>query len=264
MSRTTQTGYVLWEGPSLLDGRPIVAILTNVGHSSQNEKTGDLMQSWILAQGEQPTNAIKSGLDGAVCGACPLRPGRWGGNGACYVNLIRGPNFVWRRWAAKDYQPIDWNDRRLRRKGVRLGAYGDPAAVPTQVWEQLCRVVPGWVGYTHQWAACDQELQRFCMASVENQGQALVAQGLGWRTFRVRRADELLGYHEFACPASAEENKRLTCADCMACWGADNKPRANPSIIVHGPPNKRVSFNRRITFKDVAILSNPSKMVAGA
>ena len=33
---------------------------------------------------------------------------------------------------------------------VRLGTYGDPAAVPSYVWESLLSRAKGWTGYRHQ------------------------------------------------------------------------------------------------------------------
>ena len=66
-------GYVIWEGPSRLDGiQPIVAIVTM---HSVNEKTGDMPQVWFLAQSAPPTTAAARGLDVGVCGDGALDPG---------------------------------------------------------------------------------------------------------------------------------------------------------------------------------------------
>ena len=44
------TGYVIYKGPSLLDGAPIVVIAV-IG--SGNTKTGDMVQTYILRIGAQ-------------------------------------------------------------------------------------------------------------------------------------------------------------------------------------------------------------------
>ena len=45
-----KNSYVVWEGASLIDGSPIVLILTGFVSPSLNRKTGKLIQSWILQQ----------------------------------------------------------------------------------------------------------------------------------------------------------------------------------------------------------------------
>lgn len=47
---------------------------------------------------------------------------------------------------------------------VRLGTYGDPAAVPTVVWQTVLAQSAMHTGYTHQWRTCDQTLAHWCMA----------------------------------------------------------------------------------------------------
>ena len=45
-----KNSYVVWEGASLIDGSPIVLILTGFVFPSTNIKTGRMIQSWILQQ----------------------------------------------------------------------------------------------------------------------------------------------------------------------------------------------------------------------
>ncbi|BAZ37558.1 hypothetical protein NIES4101_62510 [Calothrix sp. NIES-4101] len=45
-----RNGYVVWEGASLIDGSPIVLILTGFVNPTSNRKTGRQLQSWILSQ----------------------------------------------------------------------------------------------------------------------------------------------------------------------------------------------------------------------
>ena len=66
-------GVVLYEGPSLLDGQPIVVIATGLARLSANPKTGDMVQTWVLCRDVDPFAAIHNGQDVSVCGDCPLR-----------------------------------------------------------------------------------------------------------------------------------------------------------------------------------------------
>ena len=61
-------GIVLYEGPSMLDGAPIVAIATGIKSRAGNVKTGDMVQVFILRQDMSPNEAQRKGTDGAVCG----------------------------------------------------------------------------------------------------------------------------------------------------------------------------------------------------
>ena len=45
MTRKKPTGYVIYDGPSLADGAPIIVIATI---KSGNSKTGDMLQTWII------------------------------------------------------------------------------------------------------------------------------------------------------------------------------------------------------------------------
>ena len=56
--------HVLYEGPSLLDGEPIVAILTGLRSSSGNRKTGAMLQTWILRADVSPAEPREAELLG--------------------------------------------------------------------------------------------------------------------------------------------------------------------------------------------------------
>ncbi len=246
-SRTTTSrkvqGVVLHRGPSLLDGSPIVVVAVGLDRKSKNAKTGAAVQTYILSdQGENPLQAVNSGADRSVCGDCPHR------GLTCYVNLARAPLAVYRAVQRGSY-PLFHPPAHLHLfagRFVRLGAYGDPAAVPLRVWRLICGVATHWTGYTHQWRICDQELRHYCMASVETAHQRERAVAMGWRTFRVRLAQEPLEPGEFSCPASEEEGRRLTCEQCGACDGAKASPKAaSPSIVFHAPHNAAGDWMRR-------------------
>jgi hypothetical protein len=44
-AKQTLRGVVLYEGPSELDGKPIVVVAT---FNSVNDKTGNMVQTWII------------------------------------------------------------------------------------------------------------------------------------------------------------------------------------------------------------------------
>lgn len=258
------SGFILYDGPSLIDGAPIVAIAIT---SSSNRKTGNMVQTYILRRDMSPIDASRIGADESVCGHCPQR---WHLGGACYVNLGQAPLGVWRafhrgayprakRFANAWFAPDPSGARSIANgtpcigKGrmVRLGTYGDPAAVPADVWRDLVSHAIGHTGYTHQMRnASIPEAQRvaigaLCMVSVDSAQDAQDAHAHGWRSFHVQTADAARAPWQFTCPASAEAGKRKTCADCGACngtRGADDR-RASVAIVVHGSLASR--FNRR-------------------
>ena len=49
------SGFIIYQGPSLLDGKPIVAIATT---ASRNVKTGSMVSIWIMRQDIDPVTFI--------------------------------------------------------------------------------------------------------------------------------------------------------------------------------------------------------------
>lgn len=229
----TPTGYVLWEGPSKFDGKPIVAIA--IVHS-RNSKTGDMVQTYILRSDISPLDALEDGSDVSICGDCVHRPGPDGRT--CYVNVGQSVMAVWKAYRRGRY-PYDpaAAARACAGRMIRLGAYGDPAAIPVRTWRALLRRAAGHTGYTHAWRTrAARALKGLVMASADSVAELERARAAGWRTFRVRAANEPLMPRELVCPASAENNTGRTCASCGACDGAARGPgQASVAIIVHGP-----------------------------
>lgn len=230
-------GSIIYRGPSMLDGAPIVVIALS---GSTNRKTGDVVQTYILRADMAPMAALRTGADSTICGQCPHRPAL---AGSCYVNVGQGPTSVWGKFARGGYPVATLAQARRIGSGrmVRLGTYGDPMAVPANVWQALTRDARARVGYTHQWLNADvPEAQRaavsaMTMASADTPSEAEMARSIGLRTFRVRLPDEPLQAGEFACPASEEAGKRKTCNDCGACNGSrEGETRASPAIVAHG------------------------------
>jgi hypothetical protein len=89
---------IVWEGPSQLDGAPIVAVATydtRDDHSSANTKTGAMAQIYILRSDIAPLDVLARGLDTSICGDCPHRSPASGGSGACYVQVAKAPRGIW-------------------------------------------------------------------------------------------------------------------------------------------------------------------------
>lgn len=241
---TKPNGYVIFEGKSLLDGAPIVVIATGFAGKSRNEKTGDMIQTWIIRADVSPTDAFKSGDDASICGNCPHRPAN---GGACYVTVFQAPLSVWKAYKRGIYPTASLKELAELTAGrkVRLGSYGDPAAVPVDVWKALTFSASAWTGYTHQWHDGNADaLKPYVMASADTMAEGFQARSQGWRTFRVRDLTETpLANNEFICPASAEAGYKTDCASCKACMGNSSKARANPVIIVHGAKARKFALS---------------------
>lgn len=235
-------GVILYQGPSLIDGAPIVVIANRIVLDSDNVKTGAMVQTFIIRQDMRPLDAARLGYDFSICGHCPHRPSN---DGSCYVNIGRSVETVYGAYVRGRYaRPhIDYDTSILPELFAdsifRLGSYGDPAAAPYRVWQHATARVKARNGYTHQW----REFPAFaalCMASVDSEAQAIEARGNGWRTFRVRAASApLMTGAEVVCPASEEAGKRTTCADCKACGGTSARARVSIAIVAHGATKAR-------------------------
>ena len=225
-------GAIIYEGPSLLDGSPIVMIATGLVTKSRNSKTGNMIQTWILRSDIAPKAAQDSGADESVCGGCPLRPAiKKPGDPKCYVATWQAPLVVWKAFKRGHYPVADnrtW--KTLRGRVIRIGSYGDPGAVPGRIGARLVRAAGHHTGYSHQWET--NSALTYAMASVETPLQRTIAKAKGFRTFRTRRAGDPLLAGEISCPASKEAGQRTTCENCRLC-GGDTVKAKDISIIIH-------------------------------
>ena len=241
-------GYVFYEGPSMLTGAPIVAIATM---HSDNSKTGNMIQTWILVQDRDPLAANRSGADIAICGKCPAkgkpRPvtdtSGLALERACYVDLVHGPLGIYTAWRAGRYPRVQGHAAIAaigHGRKVRLGAYGDPAAVPAYVNQSLVSECEGHTAYSHQsgWDGPTGFDASIMMVSADSLSGAQVAWSHGARTFRVI-ADprELVRGREVLCPASEEAGHRTQCIRCLLCAGAETRAKS-VAIVVHGAGRK--------------------------
>lgn len=245
-------GAIIWEGASAIDGAQIRVIATGLKTSSHNAKTGDLIQTWILRADMTPQAAVDSGADESICGGCPHRGDVVNGknvNRSCYVTIFQAPLTIHKTAESGKYPRVTLEEARALFAGrnVRLGAYGDPAAVPFDVWAAVLADSARGTGYTHQWQKCDTRFALYCMASADSVQEAESARALGYRTFRVGTAAErIVKGVEFLCPASKEAGVKTNCAACLACGGLSSPNRASVFIPAHGAAWKVKSFESRV------------------
>ena len=138
---SAERGFIMYQGPSVLDGQPIVVVATM---STSNVKTGQMIQTWILRSDINPVEASKTGDDSSICGNCVHRhhKGPTGkGGGACYVNIGQAPNAVYKGYKRGIYPVFSFDDHAqyFSHRKIRLGAYGDPAAVPFGVMRSIAK-----------------------------------------------------------------------------------------------------------------------------
>ena len=229
-----ERGYILYQGPSMLDGEPIVVIVTM---TTSNVKTGDMVQTWILRSDINPVEASKIGKDSSICGNCPQRHHT---GGACYVNIGQAPNQVYKSLKRGIYPVFDYSlhSQYIVGRKIRLGAYGDPAAIPFDIVAPFAKLGAGHTGYTHQanHKSFDDRYFTLLMASADTPKQSLALQARGAKTFRVALEDDSLFEHESECFADSEG---IQCADCLQCDGK----QGNIAIQVHGSRKNNFKSN---------------------
>ena len=238
---------IIYSGPSLIDGSPIVciAIIT-----SNNVKTGNMLQTYIIRSDMSPMEASKIGADYAICGNCIHRgtptdnpDKKQALNRSCYVTLYQGPTVVYKGFKRGLYPNASPEQIRDigRDQAVRMGSYGDPAAVPKQVWDNLLIESAGHTGYSHQskLPGVVVDYSRV-MVSVESKASAMGYHLNGKRTFRVipvatwqDKGKAALLKSEVLCPASNEAGNKVTCIDCGLCKGSSSKGKSI-AIVSHG------------------------------
>ena len=224
-NRTNTNGIILWEGESVLDRSPIVAVLTGLDKRSQNSKTGnsteDMLQIFIIRQDIDPVTAQNLGLDVATCGSCILRPYLrhlrllLGISKPCYVETSKSVNSVFQSYTRGGYlhlNDIDTEDviNQIGTRRVRIGAYGDGMAIPFDSWKLIMQRIgyPLSTGYTHQWKRKGSEVYRnMLMASCDTVADKAKAHSKGFTCFTIGDDDAI------QCPAqvSPESNSCATC-----------------------------------------------------
>lgn len=248
---------VIYRGPSLIDGAPIVAIA--IAKKSKNIKTGPMVQTYILREDIDPRDASKTGADYSICGRCKHRgiatddPAvKLAKRRTCYVTIGQGPLIVWKAHKRGRYPDAIGSDAIAAigaDRMVRLGTYGDPAAVPAHIWRALISRAIGHTGYSHQSAIAGAAFDaQTMMVSADSIADAENAWNSGARTFRIISREDwqrdgkgaLVKGRESLCPASREGGFKSTCADCGLCAGNSVSARSI-AIVAHGASANLIS-----------------------
>lgn len=243
-------GFIVYEGPSMIDGLPIVVIVNKVFEDSQNEKTGAIVQTFIIRSDVSPMDALKSGDDVSICGSCEHRPSlvkAGNGKAPCYVNVGRSVLSVYGAYKRGSYTKAspEFVAKLLADKTLRLGTYGDPYAAPVAVWHALASGAARRVGYSHQWESIGFDVAAWSglvMASADTPEQRTKANSMGLRTFRVTTSNAKPMHGEISCPASSEAGRKTTCSACNLCGGTSIKAR---DIVIQ---DHAIGSNKRKVF----------------
>ena len=245
MKTTQAKSGIIYQGASLIDGKPIVVIAT---YSNRNTKTGAMVQTYILRSDIDPRDANKSGEDYSICGNCPHRgiptdnpDKKLADNRSCYVVIGQGVLITYKAFQRGVYGDMQGHDKTAelgRGRMVRLGTYGDPAAVPSYVWDSLLSESKGHTAYSHQSGVKGAQFRPdIMMQSADNESQARVAWDNGARTFRIiSDYSELVKGKEIACPA---QTKSIECQACGLCMGASKAKSI--AVIKHGSGSKYIN-----------------------
>jgi len=251
LKKDTPNGVIIYEGPSVIDGKPIVVIANSL-KTNKNRKIGDMIQTWILRSDIHPNDALKTGDDYSICGDC-IHRGDYDQDTdtvkdrTCYVNLYQQGVFaIYNAYKRGSYPVCDFKYMQLfHDRHVRIGSDGDPAAVPIYVWDILANVCKDYTGYTHQWNVCDPALSNYCMASVESVDSYKIAKDMGWRTFRlISDKNEARSSNEISCPAQI--NDKVHCDKCTFCDGVGSKTK-DSTVVFHGAAGRDKAFQKKMS-----------------
>ena len=239
-------GVILHEGASLIDGKPIVMIGIR---KSNNNKTGNMVQVFYIRTDIDPMSANKSGEDFSICGSCDLRGKPHNRDNkataderGCYVMLL-GILAIYKAYKAGKYPTLpthEWG-KFVAGRTVRLGAYGDPACVPTEINRNFIHGADGHTAYSHQAETVGADYDpTICMRSADTLDDSRKAWAKGERTFRVGHLTSMVKGKEILCPASEEAGRRTTCDKCKLCSGMTINAK---SILIpaHGTGKKWVA-----------------------
>lgn len=213
----------------------IVAIATGLERLSNNRKTGNMVQIWILNKDINPVEAVKQGIDAkTVCKGCPFASG----NG-CYVNVGQAPLTIWKAYKAGNYPVLLPKDyaRAFGFRKVRFGAYGNPSMLPISIIKAIAKASDGWTGYFHDWhlmtPAKAAQYAEFFMVSTDTEESRKHAESMNWRYFHVSPTK----------PANAREclseSHGMTCEACKLCSGLSKRSQKSIWINPHGSGKKK-------------------------
>ena len=223
------------KGMILSDYKNIVSIVT---FKSNNVKTGDMAQIWIMRNDIDPVQAIKENKDDVICFDCPHRKNR-----SCYVNAGQAPLQIYRSYKKGIYESLNLDklSQALKFKSVRFGAYGEPILIPLKIVKHIINSAMSYTGYTHQWHNPKyKDYAPLFMASIDSDKQLKQTIKNGLRSFRVSNND-LISNNEIICP---NITKGITCNACTLCDNQGRHKNAKSIVVpVHGTKGKINNFN---------------------
>jgi len=214
--RKASNGKLIHQGS--INGENFSVVATK---GTQNRKTGDMIQIWIILTDTHPSAAVDSGLDAStICRGCPFAAG----NG-CYVLTHQAPAAIWRKLqrGGYDYLPPSDYSQFFGGRAVRFGAYGNPTLLPFSIAKAIAKESRGWTGYFHNWnempKAEMKQWNSLFMASTETKDSLVLADKLKLRTFHVSPEKP-----ENAVECLAD-SRNLQCAQCLLCQGTSKKAK---------------------------------------
>lgn len=236
-------GVLVYKGPGFLTdstGRPvhgdIKVIVTGTSRGSGNSKTGHMLQTWIIPdKGFPRVGSLPARI---VCGDCAIEK-------ACYVNRA-----VLSAVARTEYPPLQ-PDLLYKVSGsktpIRLGAFGNPSAMPIEVARRLIRN-RAWTSYEAMWRTCDPAWQHISMASTQTIEDTETALSMGWRCFLTvpeNQVDVVLAHFESRGVQCLAQTKGIQCRSCRLCDGTLHRSRPLVVVnVVHGTVGKRKAYER--------------------
>lgn len=221
-----ERGYIIGEDTK----RVFIATM-----KTTNEKTGDMVQVWILAKNEKPYDLLKAGKDGIVCGSCPLKSGA-----GCYVTVFQAPTQIYKAYKAGKYSTnYDEFLEIVQNKFVRFGAYGDPSFIPFKTLFQIASRCKGYTGYSHQWKNknFDAKLLTILHASIDHENDIAILNKLHPTAKYFRLVDNYadIKENEIVC---LSDSMGVQCRDCLKCSGSSSD---NIVIEKHGVNAKKIT-----------------------
>ena len=224
-----KNSVVIYKGPSLaMPDTEIAVVLTGINGKSDNSKTGNMAQMWIITTTSKPSMACTDGSDRAICGNCRQRPAN---NGNCYVNKYR--MFVMHKALVDNrYEFLAPRDAGISLAGhntkIRITAYGDIAVIPnaSKILTQLIGNQE-FTAYTHLFTEpfFDQDLLKWCILSVDSLAHRLETQNMfpNCKTYRVLAKNEVKQDGEVMCPSKKIPlphggfRRNIQCQTCLLC-----------------------------------------------
>jgi len=244
------SGLIVYDGFSAYDGKPIVCVLIK---SKANKKTGAMVQQYIIRSDLHPIDASRTGADYSICGNCKHRgavnPNKTTGEAVgrtCYVKLYQGPASVYKAYCKGVYsvaRTMQDVGAFLHGSMLRIGAYGDPSALPHGLNDALIQYSSGHTAYTHGFTVSDAmgaDTARYSMVSADSKAEAIRAHSMGYRTFRVipiREINQPLLHNEILCPNTTHD---VQCNECKLCNGQKYNGARSIAIIAHGAMKNKV------------------------